>query len=272
MNTSLQKLGDMALDWLEKFGPKLIGAGLIVAVGWWISDLLVRIMKRGLKRGKTDAGIITFLASLANALLKTVVCVTALAQLQINVASIITALGAAGVTAGLAMKDSMSNIASGAQILFSKPFHVGDYLAIENVEGTVERIEIMFTTLRTFDNKEVIVPNSQLTGNVITNYTAQETRRLDLSYSVSYNTNLAQARDVLMGLLKDNEMVLHEPAPLVAVGEHKDSCIQMAVKVWCKREDYWPLYYSMQEKVKNAFDEAQIEIPFPQLDIHKISA
>ena len=264
----MEKFWEWMLSWIQNMAPRVFGAIIVLVLGWVLSKALVKLLKKALERGKAEAGVITFVGSLVNISLKVLVGITAAAQLGFDVTSIITAIGALGVTVGLALKDSMSNVASGVQILFNHTFRVGDYLSVEGVEGTVDRIEIMYTALRTFDNKEIIMPNSELTASVITNYTAQTTRRLDLSYSVSYSTDLAQARSVLEGLINGNEKVLLDRAPLVAIGEHKDSCIMVVAKVWCKTDDYWPLYFEMQEEVKNAFDRAGIEIPFPQLDVH----
>ena len=265
---NLEKFFEWLLGWLGNMAPRVLGAIIVVAVGWILSKALVKLLKKALERGKAEAGVITFIGSLVNIALKVLVGITAAAQLGFDVTSIITAIGALGVTVGLALKDSMSNVASGVQILFTHTFRVGDYLSVEGVEGTVDRIEIMYTALHTFDNKEIVIPNSELTASVITNYTAQTTRRLDLSYSVSYSTNLAQAREVLAQVIAENEKVLQDPPPLVAIGEHKDSCIMVVAKIWCETDNYWPLYFEMQESVKNAFDQAGIEIPFPQLDIH----
>ncbi len=265
---NLEKFFEWLLGWLGNMAPRVLGAIIVVAVGWILSKALVKLLKKALERGKAEAGVITFIGSLVSIALKVLIGITAAAQLGFDVTSIITAIGALGVTVGLALKDSMSNVASGVQILFTHTFRVGDYLSVEGVEGTVDRIEIMYTALHTFDNKEIVIPNSELTASVITNYTAQTTRRLDLSYSVSYSTNLAQAREVLNQVIAENEKVLQDPPPLVAIGEHKDSCIMVVAKIWCETDNYWPLYFEMQESVKNAFDQAGIEIPFPQLDIH----
>lgn len=264
----MEKFNQWFIGWLQNIAPKLLGAVVVLLIGWLLSKALVKLLKKALERGKAEAGVVTFVGSLANISLKVLIGITAAAQLGFDVTSIITAIGALGVTLGLALKDSMSNVASGVQILFNHIFRVGDYLTVDGVEGTVDRIELMYTALRTFDNKEIIIPNSELTASVITNYTAQKTRRLDLTYSVSYSTDLAKARSVLEELIAANQKALDDPAPLVAVGEHKDSSILMVVKVWCATEDYWPLYFEMQESVKNAFDAAGIEIPFPQIDVH----
>ncbi|NLJ30150.1 MAG: mechanosensitive ion channel [Clostridiales bacterium] len=268
MSQTFQKYWQEVAKWAEGIIPHIFGAVLILALGWWLSNQLVRLMRRGMLRSRTDTGIITFLCSLTRALLKIVVCITAAAELGMNVTSIIATLGAAGVTIGLAMQASLSNIASGAQIIFTKPFRVGDYLALQDVEGTVERLEIMFTVLRTFDNKEIVIPNSQVTAGVITNYSAMETRRLDLNYTVAYEADIAAVKQLLAELVRQNSRAMNDPSPLIVVGEHGESAVNIAVKVWWKTEDYWPLYFEMQEQVKLAFDKAGIVIPFRQLDVH----
>nr|WP_319487585.1 mechanosensitive ion channel family protein [uncultured Caproiciproducens sp.] len=268
MGFSLEKYGQQIMLLLESSLPKLIGALLILGIGWWLSNQAVRLMFRAMSHSKTDTGLVTFISSLTRALLKIIVCITAAAQLGMNVSSIIAALGAAGLAIGLALKDNMANIACGAQIIFTKPFRVGDYIAYENTEGTVERIETMFTTLRTFDNKEVVIPNSKITSAVIINYSAMATRRLDLKYSVGYGEDLAVVKRLLADLTENNPMALKDPEPLIVVGEHRESGVIVEVRVWCNTGDYLALYFDMQEKVKLAFDEAGIRIPYNQLDVH----
>lgn len=265
---SFEDVWQKFLTWLLDMLPNVIGAALIFAGGWWLSNVVVRLIKRTMTRARTETGIVTFLCSLANAAAKIIISIMALSQLGVPVGPMITAIGAAGVTVGLALKENMTSIASGAQIVFTKPFAVGDYLLVDNVEGTVERIEMMFTTLRTFDNKEIVIPNSTITVSTIINYTAMKTRRLDLRYSVGYEDDLSKVKEVLQELTDKNPLVERDPEPLIAVEEHKDSCIQMLVRVWCKTDDYWTLYYQMQEDVKLAFDREGIHIPFPQLDVH----
>lgn len=266
--SQLEKLWSSFVSWLLDILPNLISAIVVLVVGWWLATLLSKLVRRGMERGKLDGGIVSFVHSITKNTLRIIVLISAAAQLGLNVTSLIAALGAAGVTAGLALKDSLSNVASGALIIINKPFRVGDYLEVENLQGTVKRIEMMFTTLNTFDNKEIIIPNSRLTANNIVNFTAQATRRLDLTYSVSYSDNLMQVKALLQKMVDENDLILREPEPLVAIGEHKASGIDVVVKVWCASENYWTLYYQMQEKVKLAFDENGITIPFDQLDVH----
>lgn len=268
MEFSFEKYGQQFLLLLESSLPRILGALLILGIGWWLSNQAVRLMFRAMSRSKTDTGLVTFISSLAKVLLKMIVCITAAAQLGMNVGSIIAAIGAAGLTIGLAVKDNMANIACGAQIIFTKPFRVGDYILFEETEGTVERIETMFTTLRTFDNKEVVIPNSKITSGVIVNYSAMATRRLDLKYIVGYDEEIGKVKSLLENLSGRNSMVLDSPAPLVVVGEHGENGITVEVRAWCKTDDYLTLYFDMQEKVKLAFDEAGIRIPHNQLDVH----
>lgn len=162
----------------------------------------------------------------------------------------------------------MANVACGIQMLFTKPFRVGDYIATEGVEGTVERVELMFTTLHTFDNKEVVFPNSRLADSIITNYTALEKRRLDLEFNIDYSDDLKNAKALLQRLAEKNSKVLTEPAPLVAVKAHGDSAVVLTMRMWCKTEEYWDLYFEMQETVKLAFDANGFHTPFPQIDVH----
>ncbi len=255
------------IQWTQSKLPQFLFALLILAIGWWASNQAARLMYRAMKRSRADTGIITFLCSLARGLFKIIVCVTAAAQLGMNVNTILAALGAAGLTVGLALKDSMSNIASGVQIIFTKPFRVGDYLATADVEGTVERIETMFTTLRTADNKCVIIPNSKLTVSIITNYSAMQTRRLDLSYVVGYQEDITAVKDLLSGLIAENPLILKEQEPSVTVGEHRETGVVINLQVWCNTEDYWKLYCDMQEKVRLAFEKAGIAAPARRLEV-----
>ena len=266
-----QKMLDQFLEWGGDFLPKLLGALLVLLLGWWLSSLISKAIRKAMQRGKADPGIVSFLYSVIKNTLRVIVVISCLAQLGVNVTSIIAALGAAGVTAGLALKDSLSNLASGALIIINRTFHVGDYLEVENLQGTVSRIEMLNTTLTTFDNKEIVIPNSRLTANNIINYTAQKVRRLDLKYLIGYKDDIDLAKALLSGLVEAEESVKKDPAPLIAVAEHQDSGIELVVRVWCGVDDFWPLYFKMQEQVKKLFDENGINIPYNQMDVHLIS-
>lgn len=264
----VRELWTKILDWLLGLGGNLILAGLIFLGGWWLAKLAARLTKRAVKKSRADPLVAGFIGSLVRVLIISAALVSAVAQLKINITSLVAALGAAGLTASFALQGSLSNFVSGVQIIFTKPFRMGDYLAFGGYEGRVKRIEVLYTILATFDNKEVIVPNSKITGDVVVNFTTNGTRRLDLSYSVSYKADLQKGKEVLAGLAEADERVLKDPAPIIAVGELKDSGVTLVMKLWCRQEEYWNLFYAMQEAVKLGFDRAGIEIPYPQLDVH----
>lgn len=255
-------------SWLAGLGGNLLLAGLIFFVGWQLAKLAAKLSKKAVKKGHADPLVAGFIGSLVRTLVITVTAVSAIAQLQINITSLVAALGAAGLTASFALQGSLSNFVSGVQILFTKPFKMGDYLAFGGYEGTVKRIEILYTVLATFDNKQVIVPNSKITGDVVVNFTSNGTRRLDLSYAVSYQADLQKAKRVLEKLAEKDTRVQKEPPPVIAVGELKDSSVTLVMKLWCRQEAYWDLYFAMQEAVKLAFDKEGVAIPYPQLDVH----
>lgn len=258
------------VEWIEGFAPRLIGAILLLVVGWWLTRLLCKAIRRAMQRGKADSGIISFVYSICKVTLQVIVVISAAAQLGVNVSSIIAAVGATGVTLGLALKDSLANLASGMLLIINKPFHVGDYLETENLQGTVSKIEMTFTTLTTFDNKTITIPNSRLTANNIVNYSAMDTRRLDLTYTVGYQDDLSKVKELISRLITENDKILKQPEPIVAIGEHQASGIAVVAKVWCKKDDYWPAYYEMQEKVKLEFDAQGITIPYNQMDVHLV--
>ncbi|MCI9553348.1 MAG: mechanosensitive ion channel [Acutalibacter sp.] len=256
------------ISWLLDLGGNLLVAGIIFFVGWQLARLAATLTKKAIKRGVADPLVAGFIGSVVKALVIAVASVSAIAQLQINITSLVAALGAAGLTASFALQGSLSNFVSGMQIIFTKPFKMGDYLAFGDYEGTVKRIEILYTILATYDNKEVIVPNSKITGDVVVNFSTNGTRRLDLSYGVAYTADLEKAKAVLARLAEKDPRVLETPAPMIAVGDWKDSSVTLVMKLWCRQEEYWNLYFAMQERVKAAFDKENISIPFPQMDVH----
>ena len=188
--------------------------------------------------------------------------------LGVQTASIIALLGAAGLAVGLALQGSLSNFAAGVLIILFKPYKVGDYIEAGGVGGSVESLQIFTTVLITPDNKRVVVPNSQVTDGVITNYSANDTRRLDLVAGVSYSDDLDKVRAVLEGIIDDSEYVLDAPAPTIAVNELADSSVNFVVRPWVKTTDYWAAHFTLTETIKKRFDAEGISIPFPQTDVH----
>ena len=230
-----------------------------------------KLLIKGLTAKNVDPAVHPFIRNVVELVIKFGIVLSALSTLGINLSSFITALGAAGVTAGIGLKDSISQFASGLQILISKPFKSGDFIELEAVSGKVAEIGFMNTTLNTIDNKRIIIPNSHLTSNNIINYTAENKRRLDLTYSIGYGDDIALAKRVLHEIVEDHAMVLNDPAPVIGVKAHDAHAIEIACLVWCRSNDYWTLFYELQETVKLKFDENGITIPYEQLDVHVVS-
>jgi small conductance mechanosensitive channel len=268
MEINWQAILDAILQWALGFGLNVLAAAAIFFGGWYLAKIGVKFLKKVMSRGKLDPLVLTFVGSVVKTLVIAVATISALAKLGINISSMVAALGAAGLTASFALQGSLSNLVSGLQIIFMKPFKMGDYLSFGTYEGTVKKIAILATTLATFDNKEVIIPNSKITNDVVVNFSTNTTRRIDFKYGVSYHADLKKAKNILASIVTEEARILPDPAPVVAVGELQDSAVILVAKVWCKTEDYWPLYHEMQEKVKLTFDKEGISIPFPQLDVH----
>jgi len=258
----------MALDWLSGHVLDVVLALLILAIGGWLSRRLSKLIVVVIERRGLDKTLGTFLSNISYYVMLIVVFIAAAGQLGIDTMSFVTVLGAAGLAIGLALKDSLSSFASGVMLIIFKPFAVDDYIEAGGVAGGVEEITIFTTRLRSVDNKTVIVPNSSVTAGPITNYTARETRRVDLVFGIGYDDDLRKAKELLERMLADDERVLEDPAPQVAVSALGDSSVDFIVRPWVKTGDYWDVYWDMTERVKLAFDEAGITIPYPQQDVH----
>ena len=252
---------------IEKI-PTILAAVAIVVFGFWISNLIGKLVVKGLRAKGVDPSIHGFVKTILTLLLKFAFILSAMSTLGVNINSFIAAIGAAGVTAGLGLQNSVSQFASGITILMNKPFKSGDYIELENVNGKVLEIKMMYTVLITVDNKRVIVPNSHITSSNLINYNAENRRRLDLIYSISYNEDFTRAKQVIAKVVDRCDLILKDPAPIIAVKEHAASSINIVCLAWCDSSDYWDAFYYMQEQVKLAFDSEKISIPFNQLDIH----
>lgn len=262
---------DGVLKWLQSIAGNIVGAALIICIGFWISKKIVKIIKKGMVRAKNDYTVITFIGSVVNIILKFIIIISALAVLGVDITSILTAFGAAMVAIGLALQNSLSNIASGVLIILNKPFKSGDILEFQGMTGTVVKIDLFNTHMKTYDNREIIVPNSIMTGNSVTNCTSQDKRRVDLKFSISYDDDIIKVKGLLYTLIANYDLVMKDPEPAVYVGSHADSAIIMEVKLWTQPENYWKVYYYMMENVKLLFDKEGITIPFNQIVVHNAS-
>ncbi len=245
---------------------------VIFIIGKIVVNVLISIFSKILKKSKMDDMLVEFIASIAKAILLLFVVIAALNQLGVDTTSLIALLGAAGLAVGLALKDSLSNFAAGVMLIVFRPFKAGDFVEAAGVAGIVETINIFSSTFRTPDNKEVIIPNGSIYGDTITNYSARDTRRIDMVFGIGYGEDIKQAKDILQGIVDADERILADPAPVIAVSELADSSVNFVVRPWARTSDYWAVLWDVTEQVKLEFDKHGIEIPFPQTVIHQASA
>lgn len=256
-----------------EFGIKVVLAIVILIVGKIIIGFIMKFLKKIFEKGRMDVSVKKFLLSLARALLYFVLVIIICNEVGIDTTSFIALLGTAGLALGLALQGSLSNFAGGVLILLLRPFSVGDYIIDSGTgkEGTVEKIDLFYTYLYTADNKSVIIPNGNLTNSTITNVSAQDKRRVDIEAGISYNANMADAKRVIEELMKKEERILQDEQNVVVIKELAASQVTVLMRAWVKTDDYWSVYFDMTEKIKNGLDEAGIEIPFNQLDVHVYS-
>lgn len=247
---------------------KIIAALLIFFIGHLVAKMVARLIGKVLGRTKLDVILVEFIQSLVNALLLVFVVVAALDQLGVNTNSVIAVLGAAGLAIGLALQGSLQNFAAGFMLLIFRPFKGGDFVEAAGTSGVIDKIGIFSTTMHTGDNKQVIIPNGTIYSSNIINYSARGTRRIDMVFSIGYSDDIRLARDVIAKVISADARVLPEPEPLIAVGELGASSVNFFVRPWVKSDDFWPVRFDLTEKIKLAFDENGISIPFPQMDIH----
>ena len=258
----------VVLDWLSLYSGKILAAVVIFIIGRWICGWLTTLFAKALERSNMEATIVKFLKNIVYYALLIAVIIAALNQLGINTTSLLTVLGAAGLAIGLALKDSLSNFSSGVMLILFRPFKLGDFVKAGGVSGTVKEITIFNTEMATPDNQKVIVPNSAIMGNVITNVTANSTRRIDLVMGIAYGDSILKAKEVLQRILSEESRLLKDPAPTIAVSELADSSVNIVVRPWVKTEDYWTVRFELTEKMKLEFDAEGLNIPFPQRDVH----
>lgn len=254
---------------LISFGIKLLVTAIILFVGMKIIKLLRKIVRRSLERAGVEKGVVQFLDSLVKYILYVVLIMIIVGRFGVASSSIIAVVGSAGLAIGMALQGSLSNLAGGVIILLVKPFGVGDYI-VAGEEGTVKEIGLFYTTLLTVDNKQVMLPNGTLANGNITNVTAQDKRRVDFAVGIGYTSDLKKAKEVMFKLLSECPMRLAEEEPVVFVDSLGDSAVVIGGRVWVAAADYWNAKWELTEKIKNAYDENGIEIPFNQIDVHMV--
>ena len=256
----MQEYIDIAMPYLTRVALAII----ILIVGWWFCNLIAMFAKRAMKN--IEPSLKSFLGSIISVLLKIILIITVASMFGIEMTSFIAVLAAASFAVGLALQGSLSNFAGGVLIILFKPFKVGDYIEGAGLAGTVNKIQIFSTILKTPDNKTVIIPNGTLSNSSITNFSVEPTRRVDMQFSISYKDDISKAKKVIVSVLEKDKRIIDDV--FVKVGELAESSVNIRVRVWCKREDYWNIYFETLEKVKNEFDKKGITIPFPQVHVH----
>ena len=261
---------DQSVDVLATWGLKVLGALAVLLIGRMVAGGVRKFTRRFLERAGVDETIAPFLSGLVYALVLVFVLLAVLGLFGIPTTSIIAVLGAASLAVGLAMQGMLANFASGVMLLLFRPFQVDDFIEVAGQTGTVEAIGVFATTLNTVDNVQITIPNGKVYGESIKNYSANETRRIDLVAGVAYDDDLQGAKDTLMGIREADDRVLDDPPPTVAVSELGDSSVNFVVRPWCRAEDYWELRFDLTRKIKEALEDAGCSIPFPQQDMHVI--
>ncbi|MFW6255707.1 MAG: mechanosensitive ion channel family protein [Candidatus Sumerlaeota bacterium] len=250
------------------YGLNIIGALLILILGRIVIGIIRMAMRRVFARQKVEPTISSFIVNLTYFALMVFVVIAALSRLGMPTAQFVAVIGAAGLAIGLALQGSLSNFAAGFLIVLFRPFKVGDYVEMAGISGTVEEIEIFTTRVKSPDNKCIIIPNGQITADNIVNYTAKDTRRVDLVAGVSYSDDLDKVRSVLQDIAKQDPDVLEDPPPMIVVKEMADSSVNWHFRPWVKTDKYWDVFFRMNEAIKKRFDQEGISIPFPQRDVH----
>ncbi|WP_457643178.1 mechanosensitive ion channel family protein [Persephonella sp.] len=260
----LSGLIDTAISW----GIRIAGAILVFIIGKWVAQKITNLVEKFMERSAVEPTLLKFLRSLTYIVLMILVIIAALGTLGVQTTSFVAILGAATLAVGLALQSNLSNFGAGAVLLMFKPFKVGDFVEAGGAMGTIEEIGIFHTKMKTGDNKLIIIPNSNIIGNNITNFSAKDTRRIDLVIGVGYEDDLKKVKEELWNIINADERILKEPAPTIAVSELADSSVNFVVRPWVKSSDYWPVYFDLLETIKTRFDEVGISIPYPQMDVH----
>lgn len=263
---------DQAVSLVITHGPKILLALLTLFIGLYVIKSLTRASKKLMEKRNIDVTLRPFFATLINITLKTLLIISVLGMIGIEMTSFIAILGAAGLAIGMALSGTLQNFAGGVMILIFRPFKVGDFIEAQGYTGKVKEIQIFNTIILTVDNRTVIIPNSPLSTGTMINYSAQKERRVDFSFGTGYGDDIDKTRKVLMEVISRDNRILKTPEPpFIAVGELADSSVNFTVRVWVDGNDYWPVFFAMNENVKKEFDKQGISIPFPQQDVHIIN-
>jgi small conductance mechanosensitive channel len=255
-------------DFSAQYGFQIIGAIITLIIGLWLAKFISKLVAKTLIKKEVDQTLTKFFASLVKSVLIIFVLISVASQLGIETTSFIAIIGAAGLAIGFALQGSLSNFAAGIMLIIFRPFKAGDFIEGGGIMGSVEQVGIFITILNTPDNKKIFVPNSKLTSDNIINFSANDTRRVDMVFGIGYSDDIDEAKSTIKSVLENDNRILNEPAPQIVVSELADSSVNFNVRPWVNSSDYWGVYFDITEKIKKKFDEQKISIPFPQRDVH----
>lgn len=272
MEETADKAMELVVNTLTTYGMSVIGAIVTLIIGWWLANRIRGWINRLFnKRQELDPMLGSFLASFARYLVLAATALAVLAKFGIETTSLIAMLGAAGLAIGLALQGTLSNIAAGVMILIFRPFKVGDFVEIGGLNGTVKAVSLFVTELATADNIQRLVPNSQIWGAAISNYSAHDKRRVDFVFGIGYGADIDKAMAIILELVNADERVHKDPEPFVAVSNLGDSSVDITTRVWANTSDYWGVKFDLTKKVKEAFDAQGIDIPFPTRTVFSVN-
>ncbi|MDD7984064.1 mechanosensitive ion channel [Lentisphaera marina] len=268
LSDTIEQIKSFLIENASEFIINLILAFLIFYIGKKVAKVLTNISLKIMEKAKLDDVLCSFLSTLVNISLMLIVIMATLSQLGVNMMGLGAILAAAGLAIGLSLQGTLSNFAAGVMIVLFKPFKVGDFVNIAGETGVIEEVHIFNTVLKTGDNVQITIPNSSIIGGNVTNFSAKSTRRIDLVIGCGYDDNLKEVKNHLESLIQSKELILKDPAPVIAVAELGDSSVNFVVRPWVKSEDYWAVRWELLEEIKTSFDEKGFSIPYPQRDVH----
>ena len=272
LNISSERINDFTqslIDGGTSLGKRILIALVIFFIGRYVINLLKKLTRTLLEKQQVDPTIRSFVTSLINTTLMILLLISVIGALGVQTTSIAALIASLGVGIGMALSGNLNNFAGGLVILLFKPFKVNSVIECQGVIGTVKEIQLFHTIINTFDNKVVFVPNGALSSGVITNYSNENTRRISWTFGVDYGTDIEKAKAIITRLLVDDKRVFTDPEPFLALTELADSSVKIVVRVWCKSDDYWNIYFDLNQKVYDTFNTEGVEFPFPQLTVHK---
>ncbi|MFC2107760.1 mechanosensitive ion channel family protein, partial [Bacteroidota bacterium] len=265
----MEKYVNYATELLEKYGLKILLAIVVLIIGLWLIKVASRLFLKFLAKRDIDPSLKSFLKSFISITLKLLLIVTVVGMAGVETSAFIAIFASVGIGIGMAMSGTLQNVAGGIFILFLKPYTIGHFIKVSGEMGTVKEIHVFNTILNTTDNKVIIIPNAQILNGVVTNFSKEQFRRVDLTFGIGYNDDIDKAKALIMGLINDDKRVLKEPAePFVMVGNLGDSSVDFTVRLWVDAADYWGVFFDLTENVKKTFDANGVSIPFPQTDVH----